>query len=38
MKKLFKRLFHKCGEHLEYIEGSRLVICGLLNNREVPEN
>ena len=33
--KLWQRLFHSCGEHLEYIEGTRFPKSGETNRSKV---
>lgn len=38
MKELFKRLFHRCGENLEYIEGSRWPNTGTTGKGKVWRN
>ena len=35
---LFKKLFHRCGEHLEYIEGSRFPETGTTGRGKVWKN
>lgn len=35
---IFKRLFHNCGENLEYIEGSRFPETGVTGRGKVRKN
>ena len=35
---LFKKLFHRCGEHLEYIEGTRFPETGTTGMGKVWKN
>ena len=35
LKRLFHRLFHNCGENLEYIEGSRFPETGVTGRGKV---
>ena len=35
---IFKRLFHNCGENLEYIEGSRFPETGVTGRGKVSKN
>ena len=37
-KRLFHRLFHNCGENLEYIEGSRFPETGVTGRGKVWKN
>lgn len=36
--KLWQRLFHRCGEHLEYIEGTRFPKTGTASKGKVWKN